>query len=462
MEDALFSTPAGRARLESELLPHWLPHCRWFSGKARGLAALRIVGAAKVGAAWLFAIESTYADGTADTYTVPLAIAPSGVDAVAVIAELPGGRVLCDATHTADFRAALFGLFTTDSAHGAPRGESSAALAAMFPKGTVPDSRVLKAEQSNTSLIYGERLFVKLYRRLVPGINPDAEVTRFLSERTEFRAIPAFFGTVNWGESSLVLALELRANEGDAWALALREIARDTPASRPAWLHLAHRLGQRTGEMHRALASTDALAEFAPERVQPGDIARVADRIRSNATSLRSVLHATLPTLPAATRALAESALSILDRPVHIPTSLLGWQTRTHGDYHLGQVLFTGDDFIIIDFEGEPSRPLAERRAKSPPLRDVAGMLRSFHYAAHAGRHQSGASVEQAEKWASQSQATFLAGWREATHASPIAAADEAALLRFFLLEKALYEIAYELNNRPDWLDIPLRGLLAI
>ncbi len=460
MEDALFSTPAGRARLESELLPHWLPHCRWFSGKARGLAGLRIVDAAKLGAAWLFAIQSTYADGSADIYTLPLSIASSGVDAVAVIAELPEDRVLCDATHTAEFRAALLQSIATDSTHGALRGESGAGLAAMFPKGTVPDSRVLKAEQSNTSLIYGERLFVKLYRRLVPGINPDAEVLRFLSERTDFRAIPAFCGTVTWGESALALALELRANEGDAWVLALREFTRDTPASRPAWLQLAHRLGQRTGEMHRALASTDALAEFAPERVQPGDLARMADR--SNTASLRSVLHARLPTLPAATRALAESALLALDRALPTPTTRLGWKTRTHGDYHLGQVLFTGDDFIIIDFEGEPARPLAERRAKSPPLRDVAGMLRSFHYAAHAGRRQSGASLEQAEHWASQSQAAFLAGWREATHASPIAAADEAALLRFFLLEKALYEIAYELNNRPDWLDIPLRGLLTI
>ncbi len=417
---------------------------------------------AKLGAAFLLAVETTYADGGKDIYSVPLAVASGDVDDGAVIAELPEGRVLYDATHSAKFRAALFQLIATNSALGTLRGESGTPLAAMFPDGTTPTSRVLKAEQSNTSLIYGERLFVKLYRRLVPGTNPDAEITRFLSERTDFRAIPAFCGTVNWGESSLALALELRANDGDAWALALREFARDTPYTRRDWLQLAHRLGQRTGEMHCALASTETLTDFAPERVRQTDIARVAQGIRSNSASLRALLRSKLANLPPTTRPLAESALAVLDRPAPVPTARLGWQTRTHGDYHLGQVLFTGDDFIVIDFEGEPSRPLSERRAKSPPLRDVAGMLRSFHYAAHAGRRQSGASIEHAEKWAHESQSAFLTGWREATHGLQIADADDAALLRLFLLEKALYEIAYELNNRPDWLDIPLRGLLTI
>ena len=456
MDDSLFTTPAGHARLANELLPPWMPHCRWFSGKARGPVALRIADAAPLGPAWLLAVEATYAEGPAETYAVPLAIAERGAEGV--VAGLPDERVLYDATHSAEFRDALFRLITAGSALGTLRSEKGADF---FPPGTVPTSRVLKAEQSNTSLIYGERLFVKLYRRLVPGTNPDAELTRYLSEQAGFRAIPTFGGTANWGAASLALAQELRPNEGDAWALALREFTRDTPATRPAWLTLARLLGQRTGEMHSALARTISIADFAPEQVGENDIARVVESIHTHSAELRALLREKLPSLPTATRTLAQSALAILRKPVPSPTTHLGWKTRTHGDYHLGQVLFAGGDFILIDFEGEPTRTLAQRRAKAPPHRDVAGMLRSFHYAAHAARRQCGASVEQAEEWAHESQAAFLTGWREATQNTPIADAEEAALLRLFLHEKALYEIAYELNNRPDWLDIPLRGLVT-
>ncbi len=456
MDDTLFTTPAGLARLANELLPPWMPHCRWFSGKARGRLALRIADVATLGGAWLLAVEATYADGPAEIYAVPLATAQRGAEGT--IAELPGERVLYDATHSLEFRAALFQLITTGSTHGNLRGESGAAF---FPTGTVPTSRVLKAEQSNTSLIYGERLFVKLYRRLVPGINPDAEITRFLSEQSGFRAIPTFGGTANWGPASLALAQELRANEGDAWALALREFTRDTPATRLTWLALAHLLGQRTGEMHCALATADSLADFAPEQVEESDIARVVESIHTHTAQLRTLLREKLPSLPPATRLLAQSALAILQTPISTPTTHLGWKTRTHGDYHLGQVLFAGGDFILIDFEGEPTRTLAERRAKAPPHRDVAGMLRSFHYAAHAACRQSRASSEQAEDWAHESQSAFLTGWRKATQNTPIAHADEPALLHLFLHEKALYEVISEHNTRPDWLDIPLRGLLA-
>ena len=462
MDDALFTTPAGLTQLAGELLPRWMPHCRWFSGKARGLAALRIAELAPLGSAWLLAVEATYSDGTVDTYAVPLAIAAGGVEDAARVATLADGSVLYDATHSASFRAALYHLLAANANLGTLRAERGTEFTTLSPGDAAPESRVLKAEQSNTALIYGDRLFVKLYRRLVPGINPDAELTRFLTERTSFRALPAFGGTVDWGAASLALALELRPNEGDAWALALREFAKDEPATRAAWLQLAHRLGQRTGEMHCALAGGDSPVEFAPEPVLASDLARVAESIRANATNLRAMLLAKLDDLPPRTGSLANEVLTLLDQPIPCPTTRLGLKTRTHGDYHLGQVLFADGDFLIIDFEGEPTRSLAERRAKQSPLRDVAGMLRSFHYAAYAGlRAAGGDDLEQAEEWARESQSAFLIGWRAATRHSPIAHADEAALLALFLREKALYEVAYELNNRPDWLHIPLRGLLT-
>jgi trehalose synthase-fused probable maltokinase len=185
------------------------------------------------------------------------------------------------------------------------------------------------------------------------------------------------------------------------------------------------------------------------------------ERIRKVAADTSDTLHARLDRLPSEIRGLATDVIRRLGDRIEVGTTPpCATRIRIHGDYHLGQVLFTGEDFVITDFEGEPARPLAERRAKQPPHRDVAGMLRSFHYAAHAGRGETAT----AEEWAARSQAAFLDGWRAAIADSAIACdeAGERGLLRLFLIEKALYEVGYELNNRPDWLAIPLRGVLSV
>jgi trehalose synthase-fused probable maltokinase len=463
MNDPLFTTPAGMRRLETELLPAWMPAQRWFAGKARAVREFRIARQVVIGPARLLAVEVSYAKGDSETYAVPLAI---GVDTEpgAVVAKLENG-VLFDATHDAEFRAALFQLLQRGGRDGELCGEAGSALTAMFPDGDVPVSCVLDAEQSNTSLIYGERLFMKLYRKLSVGINPDAEITRLLSERAKFKHVAAFGGAIEWAGASLALATAVVPNHGSAWSLALREFSHciQDPDAIADWTTRIYLLGLRTGEMHLALASDTSLPEFAPAHLEESDTTRVVGGVTHLATRVIALLGERLDSLEAETRFLAEKVLQNRVRTMPVASGIGGVKTRTHGDYHLGQVLDTGEDFVIIDFEGEPSRALDERRAKHPPLRDVAGMLRSFHYAAHAGRKSDASvTVGQAEHWARRSQQVFLTAWRAAIAESLIETPNDAELLRLFLLEKALYEVLYELNNRPGWLDIPLRGLLAL
>ena len=414
----------------------WVARQRWFGGKARTVLDWSVRDTLEVGAGLLIALEITYADG-GEVYTVPVQWSVDAPEEAIVLEK--DGRKLCDATALPEFRDWLFRMLQ-------PR----AAASRLFPDGNVPVSRVLKAEQSNTSIIYGDKLFLKFYRRLVTGENPDAELTRYLSEVAHFPHVPAFGGVVTWNDASVALATEMTPNEGDAWPLALAT-AREyfATGSMGNWLEHAALLGRRTGEMHTALtAATEA--DFAPEPFTEADLEALRAEIARLDGSNRATLAGRVDSLPASVGGLAKRYLagSAASLTVDLPTGAV--KTRTHGDYHLGQVLWTGADFVIIDFEGEPSRSLAERRAKRSPLRDVAGMLRSFHYAAYA----AGGGTS-AEKWAVASQGAFLGAWKQA---APGLLAG-LGLLPFFIREKALYELSYELNNRPDWVRIPLQAL---
>lgn len=487
----IFADGECRALLERKVLPGYLARCRWFGGKARELRGCRIRELVSVAAARLALVEIAYASGATETYLLPLQVA-DGAQAealerdapAAVIARFRGGGVLFDAVQDANFRAALFELV----AHGGVVGEGAGVVGGGLPE-SAPPSRVLAVEQSNTAIIYGERVFLKLYRRLEDGVNPDAEILRFLGAR-EFPQVPPFRGALEWrraGRAPQVLALAtgMVANEGDAWSFTLRELTRqlecvlagDTPGAvrcEAAYLTRAAQLGERTGALHRALAADMTDADFAPEPLTAGDFAELAETVRATAEQVLTGIAARLDTFDAATRALANELL-VATPALRARIAALGAQpvmaakTRTHGDYHLGQVLNTGDDFVIIDFEGEPARPLAERRRKRSPLRDVAGMLRSFHYAAHSAlgnfpAHRAELEAP-AERWHERACAAFLAAWSAATTGAifvPAARADFTRLRDAFLLEKALYEVAYELNNRPAWLGIPLRGIALI
>ena len=402
-------------------------------------------------------------------------------------------------------------------------GHLSAAFAAA--RGTAPlPARTGSAEQSNTSILYGNKLILKLFRRLQPGENPDAEIGRFLTEVAHYPRIPPFLGDIRGSrapntptseQTTLAMLQGLVENEGDGWQFTLDSLApyyeraaTRTPAkvtgSPPSFLddetaaripadareyagsslEAAALLGRRTAEMHLALATPTDNPAFQPEPFTPAALAESAARIRVQIALALEALQRALPSLPdqpatdAAALVLARRAalLAQADAVADIPPQQAGLRIRIHGDYHLGQVLRARGDYFILDFEGEPARSLAERRAKQSPLRDVAGMLRSFSYAAYAAldhftqRHPNAArSLEPwVELWQNAVSTQFLAAWRSTIAsaavpnqlAPPPAQADR--LLKAYLLEKALYELLYELNNRPAWVRLPLAGILAL
>jgi malto-oligosyltrehalose trehalohydrolase len=350
--------------------------------------------------------------------------------------------------------------------------------------------RRVSVEQSNTSIRIGDGAILKVIRKLESGVHPELEVGRFLTDTVGFTATPSLLG---WAElDSATLGLEavtlsiLQAfvpNEGDGWSWVLERLARGAGSGEASteafdevtsWLR---RLGRRTAEMHVAFGADTNDPAFRPEPA-------VANDIRSWVASARAAARRGLDGLADAAelapqvRGLAQALLTrrheVVERVQAIGDVPALAKTRHHGDYHLGQVLVSGRDAVIIDFEGEPLRPLAERRAKHTALRDVAGMLRSFAYAAAAARRALPQDLPQVERdavegrlaaWEAEASRNFLDAFFEAARGSsfcPEDRADADRLVRFFMLEKALYEIAYELTNRPDWVVIPLRGVLAL
>jgi maltose alpha-D-glucosyltransferase/alpha-amylase len=371
----------------------------------------------------------------------------------------------------------------------------------------------LQAEQSNTSVVYGDRLVLKLFRHLEDGENPDLEIGRFLTEQVGFPHIPPVAGSIEYrsrrGRPMTVGMLQgFVANEGDSWGYTLdvlnhylEDVLTQQPEQREpslprrrSMLELAHKklpplalesfgaylesarlLGRRTAELHVALASNKEDPRFAPEPFTHLYQRSLYQSMRTLTEGVFRVLRSKARDLPQAVQILdLQGAIEERFRRILEP-KIEALRIRCHGDYHLGQVLYTGRDFVIIDFEGEPARPLSERRIKRSPLTDVAGMIRSFHYAAYTalmGQTGGATPVENPavlEPWAlfwySWVSATFLQSYLEvpATAAFlPPSGEDLRTLLDLFLLEKALYELGYEVNNRPQWLRIPIEGVIQL
>jgi maltose alpha-D-glucosyltransferase/alpha-amylase len=366
--------------------------------------------------------------------------------------------------------------------------------------------RVSSAEQSNTSAIFGDRLILKLFRRQQPGQNPDVEIGRFLTETAKFANVPPFGGSIEVRRAdqepeTLVLLQGLVQNEGDGWQWTLEELDRyyesaasvrsavPLAAAEPGmvgqearehaaiYLDAAAMLGRRTAEMHLALASGHDAA-FAPHVPEVADLEAMRDQLTAHAAHAFDLLKTNLSRLPDDTVEPAGLALSRRGALLARFRALAGLRnsgqwTRIHGDYHLGQVLRSKGDFVILDFEGEPARPLAERRAKHSPLKDVAGMVRSFSYAAFVAltqytsrRPEDFAQLESwARLWETSVSSEFLRAYRDAIGDSPIVPTEDEAfnsILHIYILDKALYELVYELNNRPTWIRIPLHGILSL
>jgi trehalose synthase-fused probable maltokinase len=464
-----------RERLERELLPSYLPQQRWFGGKGQRIADVRIidVGRLEVGLRLLLAeVNYLHAKTPGETYVLALKWGETSEPEVDPLS--PG------------IRSALLNLIASRGSVKLEHGRLQAFTTSVFQP--VPDTCAVKrldGEQSNTSFLIGDQYILKLIRRLEPGPNPELETGRFLLERTTFRRVPAPAGWVEYerpGQDPATLAMlhQFVSSEGSAWDAALRSLqslfaepgSQTVPVQNAEAGALGFTLGRRTGELHLALASADDVPAFRPEPLTADDLrqiqGRICEHIATVLPALEKLAAGKASTLSDLTATLLAKRSQLVDaaRPPALQHGAM--RIRCHGDYHLGQVLWEGHDCWIIDFEGEPTRPLAERRAKHSPLKDVAGMLRSFDYAARAGLGQHPAATEEikrlARNWVEAASSTFLRAYRDVLAGASFSPPDPdfTALLNFFLLDKALYELHYELNNRPDWVGIPLAGILGL
>lgn len=530
---------AGDGRRELErALPGALRERRWFGGKALSLRTLRLADAIEIkldeGAAWLALVRVEFTSGDPHLYVLPIAWAKG--DAAARLArEKPGARiaeltvgsgdtaeqgVLYDAIEDPSLCSALLdAIARRRELQGGPgrlvasRTRAFAKLRGEGAEELAPS--VLRGDQSNTSIVYGQRLILKLFRRLSEGTNPDLEVGRFLTESTGFERTPRVAGALEYRapqrEPGTVAVLQsFVPNEGDAWTYTVDEVDRfydsvllrrmppeQVPVPAGSLLELtrqeptplvletmsgslenARLLGKRTAELHSALGSDPESPAFAPTPFSAHYQRGLYQSLRNLTAASLGLLRERMGQLPpdslgAAESVLAgEAALLRVFRGV-VGAKLGGMRIRCHGDLHLGQVLRTGNDFVIIDFEGEPARPLGERRLPRSPLRDVAGMLRSFDYAAHHAlmANASGSALRPedipplepwARFWRQWTGSAFLRAYLAAlTPRELVPPRDDALelLLGVLLLEKNLYELGYELNNRPGWARLPLRAI---
>jgi trehalose synthase-fused probable maltokinase len=512
------------------LLPSYLASQRWFGGKARQIRSAAITDLVPLGnmrfETFVLLVRIEYTTGAGDTYVLPLICAQepsaeSGAASLKVHSPARGTDLhLRNALADDEFLRSLLEAIEQKAVFRGSEGEIHAARTSVFQvlcgaSVGVLQPKPIKAEQSNSSIIYGDRVILKFFRRLEEGENPDLEIGRFLTERKKFPHIPAVVGWLDYKdnhdrEMSLGILQAFAPNMGDAWQFTLKALSsfwneagkyskgyvgpvpqHEVPVEAyglnlPApvldhihpYLEAVQLLGKRTAELHLALASEATDPAFAPEPYAAPFQQAFKETLQAlterNLALLGRKLHELPPELHDKAKALAARQGEILQRyDLALSSPIHAMRTRIHGDYHLGQVLYTGSDFVIIDFEGEPARPISERRVKRSPLQDVAGMLRSFHYAAFSFQlappdKMAGSELDSklvttwAERWYACVAERFLSAYYENVAGAcfiPPNPDELAALLRLHLLEKAVYELGYELNNRPAWIAIPLAGI---
>jgi maltose alpha-D-glucosyltransferase / alpha-amylase len=495
-------------QLREDILPAFLPLQRWYGDKGKNIRSVAVHSLGTLGKAErALSIVDVAVGGRTSHYFLPLAIhwgsqhlrpgAPLLSYTLAKARRGPQLGAVIDGAFDDDFAIDL----TNAMQAGRPirmdgsvvEFDATDALKQMEPLST---ARRLGAEQSNVSVIIDEKVMLKIYRRLQQGEQPDVEVGRFLTQVAGFDATPHYLGSASFrsGDDSgmtLATAFTMVQNQGDAWHVLLEALTRDVesfaitssqsepPSELPfAYpLDMAATLGRRTAELHAAFAFPTDDPAFTVDPLRKADLKAlakaVAGEVRQHLQMLKDMK--ALPEGMAKNVARLLAARSDLLAEVNAATALApsGGFSRIHGDYHLGQVLISKDDVSIIDFEGEPQRALAERRVKTSPLRDVAGMLRSFDYLAWAAldrrREVTGEVVEEEARrafaWRDQAGEAFREAYFERaaeTPTHPETAELATALVRLFSIQKAVYEIGYEAANRPSWLAIPVRGLLDL
>ena len=515
--------------LLQQLLITYLPHQRWFGTKSRTIKTVAVLDSAELPGinAVLVFLQLTYDDDSTSVYQLALTVttgeaaetirASDPASIVATVTTSDGPAVLHDAVAREDVRQAVLNLIEANgelsTRKGVLVGHSSNAFAEIRGTGPLP-ARTGSAEQSNTSILYDAKLIMKLFRRLQPGENPDTEIGRFLTEVAHFPRIAPFLGDITLKSKdtepiTIAMLQGLVENEGDGWQWTLDELSRyyDSVATLPSpqdlgpppnlssenetpslarehaalYLDAAALLGRRTAEMHIALATPTHNPDFLAESFTTADLVADADRIDVQLTQTLGALKRSMSQL---TETTADNAALVLSRRIGLfararaiagaTPANAGQRIRIHGDYHLGQVLRSRGDFVILDFEGEPARSLTARRAKQSPIKDVAGMLRSFSYAAYTAlnafaqrRPDDAKNLEPwTTLWQNAVSTEFLRAYQSTINATAPTLVPRAnqsqLLLNAYLLEKALYELLYELDNRPTWVRIPLAGILAL
>ncbi|MBV8779111.1 MAG: putative maltokinase, partial [Alphaproteobacteria bacterium] len=502
--------PEPRRVLEEEALPAYLVRRRWFASKDEKIASVQLAMAEPLSGAGVDLILTELdvrLERRGETYLLPLTIAWEDETLDPLPQQLALARVrrgrrvgfLTDAFATNRLPVAVMRALALSAAQPLAGGEirfvPTARLADInLPR--KPEIRRMDAEQSNSSLVIGDAAVFKLVRRVTAGIHPEAEMSRYLTERGFANTAP-LLGEVARLEPdgtprTLVLVQGFLRNQGDGWGWTLDYLSRvlnsaavidpdargdDIADALAAYSNFAAAIGRRLAEMHAVLALPSDNPDFAPETADAGDIAAWTADVQAQLDKALDALAVAEPALDSEMRQVAGAVpgrrrelSAAVERLARSAAGTI--KTRIHGDFHLGQVLVSSGDAYIIDFEGEPSRPLDQRRSKSSPLRDVAGLLRSFDYAAAAAStHAEGpaqavpARAAVLDRFASDASAAFLAGYRAALPAAPRRRSRpgaEADLLDLFLLQKAAYEICYEAANRPGWIGIPLHGLARI
>ena len=442
----------------------WITAQRWFGDKGRPLASLRVERFApldgEAGMSAFAIVRCAFETGEDVRYFVPVSWHDGGEP------------VVRDALSDSLFLAWLYAGFQEErtlASEGRWTWTQTAGSGGLLDGIDVHRSRLMDVEQSNSSALFDNRVMLKVFRRLQPGVNPDLEVTRYLTVEAGFRYVPALYGMLEgeFGGESFVLGVlqEFVPNRGDCWGWFGKTLRALTPRSLDAAVDAVGLLGQRTAEMHVALARPTSDPAFAPQPIDPDYADETVRRVRAELEETGTLLRSASISQPQED---VTGLLTGLQERLASAEAMVGTlRTRIHGDYHLGQVLRTlEDDYAIIDFEGEPSRPIVQRREKYPPLRDVAGMLRSIGYAAGSLRKEDPdpALLSLVDAWESRARQVYLERYRQVVGASGLAlvpADDDAfdAALHILEIEKSLYEARYEVNNRPDWLDIPMSAL---
>jgi maltokinase len=462
-------------------LEEYLPRQRWYADKQRTVARISLADTTvvRIGTDYLTLaiVELLFADGHRSRYFIPLASdqhAPEEGEPICHVGVDGRPLALRDAVDSPGFHRWLLESVSQEAV--LPGADSSLLCRSMTPGARPEDafpSRATRFEQSNSTILYGRSLIAKVYRRLSVGTNPDIEIGAFLTQQPDFQETPSLFGWLEYqgplGNESLAMVQEQLRDPVDCWSYVLDDLRTANP---DAW-SIGARLGALTGRMHAALAADSDSAAVRPEPITHLHTETWRASVETSLARVLEELPSRMESLDAESRELAEAVLRMASQLRTRATAfehLLGLPAiRVHGDYHLGQVLRTPDERLyIVDFEGEPQRPIEERARKTSPLKDVAGMLRSFSYARGAATAVGGASSpSDLIDWERSQHKAFVEAYvEEVTGADPrllpAHRGELDAAIAAWQIDKALYEVLYELSSRPDWLWLPLAGLAKL